>query len=157
MGQILLVAVDAHYVFQRASDTGFPVTLELGKVEDDIGLHHLAGDEVLMPAEGVSAVQEIGVVHRDPKLVGVVGNFLEQTILPEIKQDEVLKGVAVFKPDLAQMVAEEDGSAEIAEVEVHSARAEALDDRIETASLTQAVEIAGLDGSVAQSDGGGTG
>ncbi len=76
MRQIFLVTVNPDNVFQRAGHAGFFVRLELRDIKHNIRIYHVPSDKVLVLSWCVRSLQQIRVVHGDPKFAVIGCNRL---------------------------------------------------------------------------------
>ena len=77
MGQPIFVGVDAHNVFKGAGDADFFVRFELGQIDENIGVHRGATQEIFVVCAVVFGVRFGRIVGGavKPALAGVADKF----------------------------------------------------------------------------------
>ena len=89
MREKFLVSVDADQVLERARESCFLMSLQLGQVDHEIGLDDRARDEVLVEALAVRESHVSRIVLGDAKPRVAPADTFEQTLGAEVEQDEI--------------------------------------------------------------------
>ncbi len=151
--QELLVAIDADEVLECAGQPRLLVGLQLREVDNDVGLDHLACNQVLMTARRVRAGQQPRVVASYAETTAVVGDRLEQTLAAQVEEHKTVRRLEVFRRHADAVHDRADSAPKIADAfESWFAPRKLFRPRVKTHPARHLREVARLKGSVADHD-----